>query len=341
MIRKIEVEKAVGMRLAHDVTRIIPGEFKGPAFRKGHIIRKDDIPELLKIGKEHIFVLELEAGEVHEEDAAVRIAKAIAGPGLTLTAPREGKVDLKTEYKGLLKINVPLLDQLNSREDIIISTVHTNTVCQAKTVVAGTRIIPLVITDFRLQEVESLTKAHGKVLQLLSLPARKIGVVVTGSEVYKGRIEDKFGEIVQKKVEELGSTLIRRVLVPDDVGAIAGAISDLKDEGSEVIIACGGMSVDPDDVTREGISRTGAVVVRYGAPVLPGSMFLYAVWGKVTILGAPACVLHDPVTALDLLLPRVLVGEKLTSADIGKLGHGGLCLHCPDCVFPLCPFGKE
>lgn len=341
MIKKIEVEKAVGMRLAHDVTRVVPGQFKGPAFRKGHIIREGDVPELLKIGKEHIFVLELEPGEVHEEDAAIRIAKAIAGPGLALTAPREGKVDVKTEYRGLLKINVPLLDQFNCREDIIISTVHTNTVYQAETIVAGTRIIPLVTTDFRLQEVESLTRAHGKVLQLLPLPARKVGVVVTGSEVYKGRIEDKFGGIVQKKVEELGSSVIRSVLVPDDVAAIAGAIADLKAEGSEVIIACGGMSVDPDDVTREGISRTGAVIVRYGAPILPGSMFLYALWGKVTILGAPACVLHDPVTALDLVLPRVLVGERLTSADIGKLGHGGLCLHCPNCIFPMCPFGKE
>ncbi|MBI4289134.1 MAG: molybdopterin-binding protein [Chloroflexi bacterium] len=340
-MRKVEVQEAVGMRLAHDITKIVPGGFKGPVFRRGHIIREEDIPELLQVGKEHLFVLQLEPGEVHEEEAAVRIARAIGGRGLASTAPKEGRVDLKTQYRGLLKINVTLLEQLNSREDIIISTVHTNTLYDAGTTVAATRIIPLFITDLRLQEVEALTEAHGKVLQLLPIPARKIGIVITGSEVYKGRIEDRFGEIVQKKVEELGSTVLRRVLVPDDVDAIASAIASLKAERCDVIVACGGMSVDPDDVTREGIARTGATIVRYGAPVLPGSMFLYALLDGVAILGAPACVLHDPTTTFDLMLPRVLLGERLTSADIGKLGHGGLCLHCPECIFPVCPFGKE
>ncbi|MEK7275045.1 MAG: molybdopterin-binding protein, partial [Candidatus Desantisbacteria bacterium] len=253
MIKKIEVEKAVGMRLAHDVTKIIPGEFKGPVFKRGHIIKEQDIPELLNAGKEHIFILKLEPGEVHEEEAAIRIAKAIAGQGLGLTKPKEGKVDLKTQYFGLLRINVPVLEILNAREDIIISTVHTNTVCKPDMTVAGARIIPLFTTEFRLQEIEALTKAHGKVIQLLHLPTRKIGIVIVGSEVYKGRIEDKFGDIVQKKVEALGSVIVRRIMAPDEVDVIAKAISELRDEGSEIIVACGGMSVDPDDVTREGI----------------------------------------------------------------------------------------
>lgn len=340
MITKIEVEKAIGMRLAHDVTKIVPGEFKGPVFKRGHIITKEDIPELLNAGKEHVFILKLEPGEVHEEEAAVRIAKAIAGQGLELSKPKEGKVDLITQHYGLLKINVPVLETLNAREDIIISTVHTNTVCKPGMQVAGARIIPLFTTEFRLQEIEGLTKAQGKVLQLFHIPARKIGIVIIGSEVFKGRIEDKFGDIVQKKVEALGSSVTRRIIVPDEVDVIAKAISDLRDEGAEVIVACGGMSVDPDDVTREGIVRTGAKIIRYGAPVLPGSMFLYALLDGATVIGAPACVLHDPVTTFDLLLPRILIGEKLTSFEIGKLGHGGLCLHCPDCTYPICPFGQ-
>lgn len=340
MITKVEVEKAVGMRLAHDVTKIIPGEFKGPVFKRGHIIKEQDIPELLNAGKEHVFILKLEPGEVHEEEAAIRIAKAIAGRGLGLTEPKEGKVDLKTQYSGLLKINVPVLETLNAREDIIISTIHTNTVCKADMMVAGARIIPLFTTEYSLQEIEALIKAKGKVLHLLHIPTKKVGIVIVGSEIYKGRIEDKFGDMVQKKVEALGSIVVQRITAPDDVDVIAQAISELKDEGCEIIVACGGMSVDPDDVTREGIVRTGAKIIRYGAPVLPGSMFLYALWDGATIIGAPACVLHDPVTTFDLLLPRILVGEKLTSQDIGKLGHGGLCLHCTDCTYPICPFGQ-
>ncbi len=340
MIKKIEVEKAIGMRLAHDVTKIVPGKFKGPLFKRGHVIEEKDIPELLSVGKEHIFILELETGEVHEDEAGIRIARAIGGQGLDYSKPREGKIDLQAQYNGLLKINVAALEQLNSREDIIISTIHNNSVCKQGMTVAGTRIVPLYTTELRLQEIEALTKTTGKIIQLLRLKARKIGIVVTGSEVFKGRIEDKFGDIVQKKVEDLGSIVTRRIMAPDDVDLIAKAIAELRDQGSEIIVACGGMSVDPDDLTREGIARTGAKIIRYGAPVLPGSMFLYALWDGVTILGAPACVLHDPATTFDLLLPRILAGETLTSSEIGKLGHGGLCLHCPECIFPVCPFGK-
>lgn len=339
MIRKIKVHNAVGAVLAHDVTRIVPGHFKGPLFSRGHVIASEDIPKLLDIGKEHIYVLELDEGEVHEDEAARRIAAAIAGPGIDLAGPREGKVTLKARYRGLLKVNVPLLTEVNSVPEVIVAAAHDNTLCQPQARVAGTRIIPLFVPEARVREVEDLCAKKGRVVEVIPLPEKKVGVVITGSEVFKGRIEDRFGEVIQKKVEALGSRVLPKLLAPDDVELIAQAIARLKDQGAEIILACGGMSVDPDDVTREGIERTGAQIVKYGVPVLPGSMFLYALWDGIAVLGVPACVIHDPATVLDIVLPRLLAGQTLSAQDFVEMGHGGLCLECGDCRFPLCPFG--
>jgi molybdenum cofactor synthesis domain-containing protein len=340
MIKKIKSEEAIGMTLAHDLTKIVPGKFKGPLFRKGHVILKEDVEELLKIGKDHIYILQLEEGEVHEDDAALRLAKVITGQGLTQIGPREAKINLKTEHKGLVKVNVNLLEQINAIGEIIVSTVHHNTICQSGTIVAGLRVIPLVIQENKIKKVEDLCLKQGKVIHIVPLLEKRVGIIVVGTEVYKGRIKDSFTEIIERKVSELDSVVIYRTVVPDDIDSIAQAIKKATGNGVEVVIACGGMSVDPDDVTREGILKAGASIIFYGVPVLPGSMTLYATLEGIPVIGVPACVLHDPTTAFDIFLPRLLAGDDLSLNEIAKLGHGGLCLSCPECNYPVCPFGK-
>ena len=340
MINKVRVEEAIGMALAHDLTKVIPGGFKGPAFKRGHIITKDDIPELLSIGKEHVFVLNLAEGQVHEEEAALRIAEAVMGQGLAHSLPSEGRVNLKTTAAGLIKINLTALDEINLLGDIIIATIHNNTVCKEGTMVAGTRIIQLFTSEDKLVKMEQIARFNVPVITLAPMKLKKIGLIVTGNEVFKGRIKDGFSPVLHKKIEALGCAINNEAIVPDDPEIIARTIRNFQDRDSEVILCCSGMSVDPDDVTPEGIRKSGAEVRFYGLPVLPGAMFLYAKLGNVHILGVPACVLHASSTAFDVLFPVVLTGEELTFAETRKLGHGGLCLRCDECNYPVCPFCK-
>ena len=328
------------MILAHDITKIIPGEFKGAAFKKGHIIREEDIPGFLDIGKDNIYVLELKEDEIHEDEAGLTIANAIAGDGITLTSPSEGKVNLKTSYKGLLKIKISLLEKINSLDDIVIATLHNNTTCAPDMIIAGTRIIPLFTKKSKIKKVKELCIKDGKLLEILPFKEKKVGVIITGNEVYKGRIEDRFGDIIKNKVEALGSKIIKKIITPDKTKIISDSVLELESLGADLIIVCGGLSVDPDDVTCEGVKKSGAKTISYGAPVLPGSMFLYARLKEIPILGAPACVLHCNATIFDLILSRIMADDKVTRDDIIKLGHGGLCLNCKNCNFPICPFGK-
>ena len=340
MLRKVKLNKAIGMVLGHDVTKVVPGKFKGPAFRRGHVIREEDLPELMSIGKEHIYVIDLDEGEVHEEEAAMRIANAIGGSGVEFSTPKEGRVNLIAKVNGLLKINVALLKEINSLEEILLVTLHNNTVCHRGMIVAGTKIVPLYTTDAKLDKVEKLYRVKGKVVEIKPILTKKVGVVITGNEIYKGIIKDKFGEVIRRKCKALGSTINYKVIVPDDADLITKAVKEAKTRGSDVIVVCGGLSVDPDDVTVEGVRQSGALVISYGAPVMPGAMFLYARLDDIPILGAPAAASHNPSTILDIILPRVLCGEKLNRGDIIELGHGGLCLNCEKCSFPVCPFGK-
>jgi hypothetical protein len=340
MIRKVKVEEAIGMSLAHDLTKVVPGGFKGPAFKRGHIITKDDIPELLNIGKENVFVLELVEGQVHEEEAALRIAKAVMGQDLAHSVPSEGRVNLKTTAAGLLKVNVPALDEINLLGDIIIATVHNNTVCKVGITVAGTRIIQLFTSEDKLTQMEQIAVKNKPIITIAPMKLKNIGLIVTGNEVFKGRIKDGFSPILQKKIEALGCVVNNEEIVPDDPDVIARTIQNFKAKGSEVILCCSGMSVDPDDVTPQGIRKSGAEIRFYGLPVLPGAMFLYAKLENAHILGVPACVLHAPTTAFDVLFPIILTGEELTFEGTRGLGHGGLCLKCDECKYPVCPFCK-
>ena len=323
MLKVIPVEEAVGLPLAHDITEIVPGKHKGPAFRRGHLIRQEDVAKLLDVGKANIYVMELENDELHEEDAALRLAKAAAGDNLELTDPSEGRINLVAKIPGLLKVDADLLCRMNSLGDLMLATLPTNWYVKKGTVVAGTRTIPVVVKEELIQRAEALCKER-PIVTLLPMPSKRVHLVVTGSEVFTGRIKDGFEPVVSRKVEEMGSSVESVKIAPDDPDVIAGHIKDAKRAGADIILVSGGMSVDPDDKTPEGIRRSGAKVETHGFPVLPGSMFLMAYIDQTPVMGLSGCVLHDPFTAFDALLPRLLAGEKITRADIMAMGHGGL-----------------
>ncbi len=323
MLKVIPVEEAVGLRLAHDITEIIPGGHKGPRFRRGHLIAEEDVPRLLDVGKAHIYIMDLGPDDLHEEDAAKRLALAAAGNGLTLTDPSEGRVNLVAEADGMLEVDEELLFRFNEIGDLILATLPSGEFVREGTVVGGTRTIPIVVQEELVAKAEALCH-DSPIVSVTAMPAKKVYLLVTGSEVFTGRIKDGFEPAVRKKVEGMGSTLEPATLAPDDPDVIAGHIKDFAAEGAEVILVSGGMSVDPDDLTPEGIRRSGADVISHGFPVLPGSMFLMSYLEDIPVLGLSGCVLHDPVTAFDFMLPKLLAGNRVTREDILRMGHGGL-----------------
>lgn len=337
----VKTEDAIGMVLGHDITEIIPGEFKGIAFKKGHIIKEEDVERFLRIGKEHIYVFELDEGELHEDDAAIRLGNLFAGSGIYFTEPKEGKINIKPEHKGFLKINRDLLDDVNDVGDITLATIQGNRYIGKDELIGGCRIIPLTIDKEKIDDIEVLVKDREPMFQIKPFLDLKIGLIITGSEVYKGRIEDKFGPVIERKVKKFGSDIFHKVIVPDDIDTIKNSIYDAKKMGAELIIITGGMSVDPDDKTPGAIKATGADIVTYGTPILPGAMLLFAYLDDIPVFGLPGCVMFAHTTAFDLLLPRVFAGEKIIRRDITRMGYGGQCLSCEVCTFPNCHFGKH
>lgn len=338
-MKSVPVKNAVGMTLCHDVTRIVPDLFKGPAFKKGHIIRKEDILTLLDIGKEHIYVASPEDG-VHEDAAAERIAKAAAGNNLALSRPCEGKINFTARSTGLLKCNAKALERINTISDVMFATLHTNRFVTEGEQVAGTRIIPLTIHESGLRQVEKVCRESFPIVEVLPLSHHKVGLVTTGSEIFKGSIKDAFGPVLKQKFEELGSCVTRQILVSDEIDRTVTAIHDLIAEGSDMIAVTGGMSVDPDDRTPASIRAAGGRIVTYGAPVLPGAMFMLAYIGNVPVIGLPGCVMYYRASIFDLVVPRLLAGDSVTASDIAAMGHGGFCGNCSECRFPSCSFGK-
>ncbi len=338
-INAIPVQDAVGKILLHDITQIVPDLFKGPSFRKGHVITDADVDLLLDLGKKHIYVTGLN-GEVHENDAALRIARAAMGKGLEISMPKEGKVGFTAAVKGLLKINVPALEQLNSVQDVIFSTLHTDQTVEPGQELAGTRIIPLSIDKIKVEEAEQVCEKYFPIIEIKPFNKLDVGLVVTGSEVYSGRIRDGFGPVVTKKFKALGSNITRKIIVSDEISMTITAIKDLLEEGAQMIAVTGGMSVDPDDLTPAAIRAAGGEIAFYGAPVLPGAMFMLAYINQVPVIGLPGCVMYHRASIFDLVVPRLLAGETVEKIDIVRMGHGGFCSSCKVCRFPLCSFGK-
>lgn len=339
-MKTISVHEAEGMVLGHDVTEIVPDKFKGRAFKKGHVVRQEDIPRFLDLGKEHLYVLEINESMLHENDAARRMATAAAGPGIRLTEPVEGKAELKAGIDGLLKIKVEALDAVNDIDRIVLASLHGNRTVCAGTTLAGCRVVPLVIEAGKIEKVEEICRTSFPLFEVKPLRSLKVGVITTGSEIFHGRIKDRFSPVLLEKLTALGSRVLRQILVPDSIEKIGEAVEALLNEGAELILVSGGMSVDPDDVSPAGIRAAGGRVVAYGAPVLPGSMFMLAHIGSVPVLGLPGCVMYHKTTIFDLLLPRILAGDEISRRDISRLGHGGLCAGCNPCRYPECAFGK-
>ena len=338
-MRKVPVTEAVGMVLCHDITRIIPGcEKEEPS--AGQVITPGDIPKLLDLGKEHIYVWEPEIDLIHEDEAALRLARHAAGPGLSWDQPNQGRVNIRATRKGLLKVQVDRLHQLNELDDVVMATLHNNRVVAKDQVVAGTRVIPLAIQRHLLEAAEEISGKPSPLITVKPFQPLWVGVVTTGSEVYSGRIQDGFCSIIRQKTAPFNARVLGQVIVPDDPHLISTQIRQLIAEGAELVMVTGGMSVDPDDVTPAGIRATGADVVSYGAPVLPGAMFMLAYLGHVPVCGLPGCVMFNKTTIFDLILPRIFAGEHLNRSDIVNLGHGGLCEECEICQYPACPFGK-
>lgn len=337
---KLPIEEAVGKILAHDMTKIIPGEFKGPAFKKGHIIRPEDLPQLRRMGKNHVYIYEFNESLYHEDEAAHRMATRLMGEHLELTEPSEGRINLKSTISGLVRIDRDVLRKINFNPEVIVSTLHDYTPVQAGQIVAGTRIIPLTIDKNKIKAVESILEDSGPIISVTSSKPLRVGIVVTGSEVFNGLIEDRFGPILTDKVEKYGAVLQGVMYAPDEAGVIAERIEALISQGAEVVLISGGMSVDPDDVTPKAIGMVSDRIVTYGAPVLPGAMFMLAYRGTIPLLGIPGCGMYRRITILDLVFPRILAGITVEREDIVELGHGGLCLNCNQCTYPVCPFGK-
>ncbi|PIP36538.1 MAG: molybdopterin-binding protein [Desulfobacterales bacterium CG23_combo_of_CG06-09_8_20_14_all_52_9] len=341
MLKIITLEEAVGSTLAHDITEIRPGVFKGPAFRKGHTVCQEDICHLQRLGKNHLYVIDLAEDEIHENEAAAILAAALAGDGIRWkNEPREGKIKLLADTNGLLQVNSATLAAFNMIDEVMCATLHNHTLVRKGELVAATRAIPLVMKRAPIERAAAIAADNGPVLAVRPLRHARVGLVITGNEVYHGLIEDRFAPVLTDKVTKLGSEVVALDFVPDDADRIAAVIRAHMGRGCDLLLLTGGMSVDPDDVTRHGILKGGAGEFHYGSAVLPGAMFLVAYLDDVPLLGVPACALHHQVTVLDLVLPRVLAGEHIGKADLAFLGHGGLCRDCPECLYPHCPFGK-
>lgn len=349
-VKTIPVNQAVGTVLAHDITEIRPNEFKGPVFRKGHIVRAEDVCHLQRLGKEHLFVLNIKEYEMHEDEAAYELARALMGEGAAIKGgPKEGKITIVADRDGLLKINRDALFQFNMAEDVMCATIHDNSLVKKGQVIAGTRAIPLVINKKTVDAAVDAAGQGEKVIRVKELRKPRTGIVITGNEVYYGKIKDAFAPIVKKKIESFGGEVAGLYYAPDDKSFIENRLRELIDAGSDLLITTGGMSVDPDDVTRFAIKKLGASEITYGSAVLPGAMFLIAylypydkegAGGVIPVLGIPACGMYAKATVFDLVLPRILAGERIGRRDLAELGHGGLCMKCEICRYPVCPFGK-
>ena len=339
-MKLIQTIDAVGHVLCHDLTQIIPGSYKDARFRKGHVVTEEDIPVLLSMGKEHLYVWEMNPGMVHENDAAERLYALCANENMTRGEVKEGKIELFAGCDGLFRVHSGRLIAVNSVDDIMVATRKGNTAVRKGDKLAGTRVIPLIIEEEKLQAAEAAA-GSAPLLELLPYKLKTAAIVTTGNEVKLGRVQDTFTPVVKDKLAAYGIETIAQTNSGDGVEHVASAIAELRKSGADVIVCTGGMSVDPDDNTPGGIKASGANIITYGAPVLPGAMFLLGYFDDGTpIMGLPGCVMYAGATIFDLVLPRIAAGVPVGKQDLVSMGEGGLCLGCKPCHWPNCPFGK-
>ena len=339
-MKLIKTEDAVGHVLCHDITQIIKGVTKDAVFRKGHIVTEEDISVLLSVGKEHLYVWEKEEGMLHENEAAEILRGICQGANMHPSDVKEGKIELIADCDGVLKIDREKLHQINALGEMMIASRHGDFPVKKGDKIAGTRVIPLVIEEAKMEQAKRLAGSDA-IFDVIPCVHKKVGIVTTGSEVYYKRIEDTFTPVIKEKLAEYDTEILDHMICNDDHEMITKAIQTLLEKGCDMIICTGGMSVDPDDRTPLAIRNAGTRIISYGAPVLPGAMFLLAYYGDgIPVMGLPGCVMYAKRTIFDLVLPRIMTGEVLTEEDLNGLGEGGLCLNCPVCTFPNCGFGK-
>ena len=337
-MKKIRVEDAVGQTLCHDITAMREG-FKGAAFRRGHVICEEDIPKLLDLGKRTVFVWEPAAGEIHEEDAALRMAAMAPVTGAHYTGPSEGKVLLMADQAGMFRVHTALLAELNAIGDITISTLPDHYHVEPGARLASMRIVPLVTQEWQIAKAEKLCRTE-KLLELLPFRSKKAGVIVTGSEIYTGRIQDRFEPVMREKLAQYPAEILGVTICDDDLDMIIAAAQAYLRQGADFLIFTGGMSVDPDDLTPSAIRQLGAEIISHGVPAQPGNMTLVAYLGDIPILGVPGAAINLPTTIFDVLLPQIFAELPITKADLIHLGDGGLCQMCRPCHYPQCTFGR-
>lgn len=337
-MKKVPVTQAVGMTLCHDITKMVDG-FKGPVFRRGHVIEEKDVQTLLDIGKRHIFIWEEHAGELHEEDCALRLSRMAPVAGAHYTVPSEGKTLLIADTDGMFFVDTALMQQVNRIPDVTIATLPNHYPVKKGARLASMRIIPLVTKEQNIIDAEALCRGR-RLLSLLPYQKKKAGVIITGSEVYHGRIQDKFEPVIRGKLAQYPCDVVGVTKCDDDLDMIIAAAQAHLANGADLLILTGGMSVDPDDLTPTAIRRLGADIIRYGVPAQPGNMTLVAYLGEVPVLGVPGASISLPTTIFDCLLPQIFTGRPLTYEELTNLSEGGLCQMCPDCHFPNCTFGR-
>ena len=337
-MKKINVEDAVGMELCHDITAMRDG-FKGAAFKRGHVITEEDIPKLLDIGKRTVFIWEENAGEIHEEEAALRMAAMAPVDAAHYTGPSEGKMQLMADIRGMFRVNTELLKKINSIGDITITTLPDHYPVEKGARIVSMRIVPLVTKEEQILEAEKLCK-NEKLFDLIAYKEKKIGVIITGSEVYSGRIQDKFEPVVRAKMKHYPSQILGVSICDDDLNMIVECAQKYLEQGADFLIFTGGMSVDPDDLTPTAIRKLGAEIITHGVPSQPGNMTLVAYLENTAILGVPGAAISLPTTMFDALLPQIFAEVKFTKKDLINLGEGGLCQQCEKCHFPNCTFGR-
>lgn len=339
-MKLVDTKNSVGHMLCHDLTQIIRGVSKGARFRKGHIVQPDDIPVLLSMGKEHLYVWENDDSMLHENEAAEVLRDLCLNEFMHASEAVEGKIEIIADADGLFLVDNHRLKAVNSLPEMMIATRTSDFPVKGGDVLAGTRVIPLLIEKEKMDRAKNAA-GNKPLFQLHPIKQKKYGLITTGNEIYEGRIEDTFGAVIQSKLDGYGCEMVAQTILPDDHERITAAIQEMLNEGAEMVFCTGGMSVDPDDRTPLAIKNTGARIVTYGAPVLPGAMFLLAYTDDGRpICGLPGCVMYSKRTVFDLILPKLLADVPVTGEWIAGLGNGGLCLNCEVCTFPNCMFGK-
>lgn len=339
-MKMIKTTQAVGHVLCHDITQIIRGVTKDVAFKKGHIIKEEDIPVLLSLGKDNIYIWEKSEGMLHENEAADILFNICKGKNISGSEVKEGKIELIADADGVLQVDIDKLNKINLLGDMMIATRHNNFPVKKGDKLAGTKITPLIIEKEKMEDAKRVG-GEEPILNVIKFNHKRVGIVTTGNEIFYGRIKDAFGPVIIEKLSEYNVEILGQEIANDNLQNISDAIHKFLEKGADMIVCTGGMSVDPDDLTPSAIKSTGAEIISYGAPVLPGAMFLLSYYkDTIPIIGLPGCVMYSKRTIFDLILPRIMADIKLDDTDLARMGHGGLCLSCDVCTYPNCGFGK-